>query len=207
MSNTHDGRLRCEWCLGNDLYVNYHDHEWGVPQHDDRKHFEFLVLESAQAGLRWLLVLKRREAYRRAYDKWNVQEISDYDDKKREWLLSEKSGIIRNRLKVDASINNARRFLKIVKEFGSFDAYIWSFTNGKQRTTRPRPSRVEDLPAQSDLSRRLSKDLKARGFRFVGPVICHSFLQAIGVIDEHMQGCYVADAIDARRKATDQENK
>jgi len=189
------------------LYVNYHDHEWGVPQHDDRKHFEFLVLESAQAGLRWLLVLKRREAYRRAYDKWNVQEISDYDDKKREWLLSEKSGIIRNRLKVDASINNARRFLKIVKEFGSFDAYIWSFTNGKQRTTRPRPSRVEDLPAQSDLSRRLSKDLKARGFRFVGPVICHSFLQAIGVIDEHMQGCYVADAIDARRKATDQENK
>ncbi|MFW6303863.1 MAG: DNA-3-methyladenine glycosylase I [Candidatus Sumerlaeota bacterium] len=191
---------RCEWCLGHPLYVDYHDKEWGVPEHHDRKLFEFLVLESAQAGLNWLLILKRRENYRKAYANWNVETIANFDAKKKEWLLSEESGIVRNRLKVDASIENARRFLEVAEAFGSFDAYLWNFVDGRRRTTRPRPRRMEELPAKSDLSQRLSKDLRRRGFRFVGPVICHSYLQAVGLIDEHMQGCFVAEAIDAANK-------
>ncbi len=207
MKDAKEQKTRCSWCMGDELYIQYHDNEWGVPQHDDRKHFEFLVLESAQAGLNWLLILKRREAYKRAYENWDVDAVADYNGKKRQWLLSEESGIVRNRLKIDASINNARRFLEVKNAFGTFDKYIWSFTNEKPYTPHPRPRSTEDIPAQSDLSRRLSKDLKDRGFRFVGPVICHSFLQAIGLIDEHMQDCFVAKAIDTKRIVSGHENK
>lgn len=202
MKNTAEKKTkrRCKWCLGHPLYIAYHDQEWGVPEHDDRKLFEFLVLESAQAGLNWLLILKRREAYREAYADWDVRRIAGFGTKEREWLLSEASGIVRNRLKVDASIENARRFLEVADEYGSFASYLWGFAEGRRRTTRPRPRTTGEIPAKSALSERLSKDLRRRGFRFVGPIICHSYLQAVGLIDEHMEGCYVADAIDSCRE-------
>lgn len=178
---------RCPWCGTNELYVKYHDEEWGAPVHDDKKHFEFLVLESAQAGLNWLTVLKKRENYRKAYDDFQVSIVAQYDENKIEELM-QNVGIIRNRKKIEASINNAKLFLKIQKEFGSFDKYIWSFVDYK-----PVVNHIEDIskaPATSALSDKISLDLKKRGFKFLGSTIIYSQLQATGVINDHLVSCY-----------------
>ena len=178
---------RCEWCLGNELYMDYHDKEWGVPVHDDKVHFEFLVLESAQAGLSWLTILKRREQYRRLYDGFDVEKVAKYDDKRIEKMLLD-PGIIRNRKKIESSINNARFFLEIVKEFGSFDKYIWGFTEGNVLTNHR--GSLSELPANTELSDRVSKDLKKRGFRFLGSTIMYAHLQSIGIINDHVVDCF-----------------
>jgi DNA-3-methyladenine glycosylase I len=178
---------RCEWCTGSDLYINYHDTEWGVPVFDDRKHFEFLVLESAQAGLSWITILKKRENYRKAYDNFNPKKVAAYDEEKKKLLLAD-AGIVRNRLKIEASITNARKFLEIQREFGSFSSYIWSFTGGKQITGKWKS--LEELPAKTELSDRISADMKERGFRFLGSVIIYSHLQATGIVNDHLRSCF-----------------
>ncbi|MEA3423764.1 MAG: DNA-3-methyladenine glycosylase I [Bacillota bacterium] len=178
---------KCSWCLGDDLYEKYHDEEWGVPVHDDLVHFEFLLLESAQAGLSWLTILKKRENYRKAYDNFDYEKVSNYDEKKIEELMNN-SGIVRNRRKIKASIKNARVFLEIQKEFGSFDKYIWSFTDGKQVVNHF--TDVKDILAKSVLSETVSKDLKKRGCSFLGPVIMYAHLQATGIINDHIMSCF-----------------
>jgi len=178
---------RCEWCEGSDLYMNYHDSEWGVPVFDDRKHFEFLVLESAQAGLSWITVLKKRENYRRAYDGFDPEKIARYGEKKIASLLAN-PGIIRNSLKIKASINNARRFLEIQKEFGSFSNYIWSFTKGKQVSGKWKT--LAEIPARTELSDLVATDLKKRGFKFLGSIIMYSHMQATGIINDHLRSCF-----------------
>lgn len=179
--------IRCPWCGTDPLYMQYHDEEWGVPVHDDRKHFEFLVLESAQAGLSWLTVLRKRENYRSVYDGFDPQKVAAYGPEKVAALL-EDPGIIRNRKKIEASIGNAQCFLAVQKEFGSFDAYIWSFTEGK--TVRSQWKTLAELPAKTTLSDALAKDMKARGFKFLGTTILYAHLQAIGVINDHLEGCF-----------------
>ena len=183
---------KCEWCLGSEIYERYHDEEWGVPVRDDNKQFEFLILESAQAGLSWITVLKKRENYRRAYDNFNVKKVAQYGDKKIEELLKNK-GIIRNRLKIESSINNARRFLEVKREFKSFSDYIWSFTNGEQ--VQNNWKRVKDVPAKTALSDKISKDLKKRGFKFVGSTIIYSYIQATGIVNDHTSYCFRHDEI------------
>lgn len=178
---------RCSWCGTDELYVKYHDEEWGTPVHDDRKHFEFLLLESAQAGLSWLTILKKRENYRRAYDDFDAAKIAAYDEEKYGELLQDK-GIVRNRLKIKASINNAKCFLKIQEEFGSFDRYIWGFTENKPVVNRWES--ISEVPANSELSDRVSADLKARGFKFLGTTIVYAHLQATGLINDHITGCF-----------------
>lgn len=177
---------RCPWCLGDELYIKYHDEEWGVPNHDDRKHFEFIVLESAQAGLSWITVLKKRENYRKAYDNFNPEIVSTYDEEKIEELMSNK-GIIRNRKKIEASINNAKRFLEIQKEFGSFDNYIWGFVNNEPIVNSV--DKISDLSAKTELSDIISKDLKKRGFKFLGSIVVYSHLQAVGIVNDHINTC------------------
>jgi DNA-3-methyladenine glycosylase I len=178
---------RCEWCTGSELYTNYHDREWGVPVFDDRKQFEFLVLESAQAGLSWITILKKRENYRKAYDNFDPKKVARYGEKKRAELLAN-AGIVRNRLKIDASISNAAEFLKIQKEYGSFSEYLWDFTKGKPITGRWK--NLDELPAKTELSDRVSADLKKRGFRFMGSVIVYSHMQAVGLVNDHVMGCF-----------------
>ena len=179
---------RCPWVdLSKPDYVAYHDKEWGVPVHDDRHIFEFLLLEGAQAGLNWYTVLKKRENYRRAFDHFNPTKIAKYGKDKVKVLL-DNSGIIRNRLKIRAAINNAQKFLEVQKEFGSFDAYIWSFVKGKPMVHRLR--RLSDYPATSPESDALSKDLKRRGFKFVGSTICYAHMQATGLINDHSINCF-----------------
>ena len=178
---------RCDWCGSDALYIKYHDEEWGVPVHEDRKHFEFLVLESAQAGLSWLTILRKRENYRNAYDNFDPETVAAYDDKKVAQLLNN-AGIIRNKKKIEASINNAKRFLDIQRAFGSFDQYIWKFTDYK--TVVHSFGNVSEIPASSELSRLISKDLKKRGFKFLGPVIIYSHLQAVGVVNDHIDSCF-----------------
>lgn len=178
---------RCEWCLGDPIYIKYHDEEWGVPVHDDRKQFEFLVLESAQAGLSWLTVLKKRENYRLAYDNFDPEKVARYDAEKVEELLLN-PGIIRNRRKIEASVNNACRFLAVQKEFGSFDRYLWKFTNGAPVINNR--NSVADLPATSPLSDEISADLKRRGFRFLGSTIVYAHLQATGIVNDHIDSCF-----------------
>jgi len=178
---------RCPWCEEDELYIRYHDEEWGAPVHDDIKHFEFLVLESAQAGLSWLTILKKRESYRQAYDGFDPEKVALYDDKKIEELMNN-IGIIRNRRKIEASINNAKRFLEVVKEFGSFDKYIWSFVD--YQPIKNRWEDISDIPVYTDLSERVSIDLKKRGFRFLGPTIVYSHLQATGLINDHLVSCF-----------------
>lgn len=177
---------RCPWCLGDELYIKYHDEEWGVPNHDDRKHFEFIVLESAQAGLSWITVLKKRENYRKAYDNFNPEIVSTYDEEKIEELMSNK-GLIRNRKKIEASINNAKRFLEIQKEFGSFDNYIWGFVNNEPIVNSV--DKISDLSAKTELSDIISKDLKKRGFKFLGSIVVYSHLQAVGIVNDHINTC------------------
>jgi DNA-3-methyladenine glycosylase I len=178
---------RCGWCEGSELYMRYHDVEWGVPVYDDRQHFEFLVLESAQAGLSWITILKKRENYRRAYDGFDPLKVARYGGARKKKLLGD-AGIVRNRLKIEASINNAQRFLEVRKEFGSFSAYIWSFTGGK--VIRGRWKSLSEIPAKTELSDRVAKDLKKRGFRFLGSTIMYSHLQATGIVNDHLAGCF-----------------
>jgi len=178
---------RCEWCGTEPIYVDYHDKEWGVPVHDDRLHFEMIILDGAQAGLSWITILKRRESYREAFDNFDVKKVSRYSDKKVEKLLSN-PGIIRNRLKVNSTVKNAKAFLKIQKEFGSFDKYIWQFVNYK--TIQNKWKRMSDLPAKTEESDAMSKDLKKRGFSFVGSTICYAYMQAAGMINDHTVDCF-----------------
>lgn len=178
---------RCPWCGNDELYVNYHDEEWGVPVHEDKKHFEFLVLESAQAGLNWLTVLRKRENYRKAYDDFDVNKVCRYDEHKVEELL-QNSGIIRNRKKIEASINNAIHFIDIQKEFGSFDKYIWSFVDNHPVINNWKD--ISEVPATSELSDKVSKDLKKRGFKFLGTTIIYAHLQATGIINDHLTSCF-----------------
>lgn len=178
---------KCDWCLGNELYEKYHDEEWGEPVHDDYIHFEFLVLESAQAGLSWLTILKRRENYRKAYLNFDPVKVADFNDKEIEKLMGNE-GIIRNRKKIEASIKNAIVFLKIQKEFGSFDNYIWSFSDFK--TIFNTYDSIKEVPAQTEMSNIISKDLKKRGCSFLGPVIMYSHLQAVGIVNDHIKSCF-----------------
>jgi len=180
-------KSRCEWGTVSQLYIDYHDNEWGVPVHDDRMLFEFLVLEGAQAGLSWETVLKKRENYRKAFSDFDPVKVSRYGAKKIETLLGNK-GIIRNRLKIASAINNAKRFLEVRKEFGTFDAYIWQFVNGKPITNRFKS--IHELPATTKESDVMSKDLKKRGFKFVGPTICYAHMQATGMVNDHVVDCF-----------------
>jgi DNA-3-methyladenine glycosylase I len=179
--------VRCVWCGTDPLYVRYHDEEWGVPVHDDRTHFEFLILEGAQAGLSWLTILRRRAGYRKAYANFDVQKVAQFNESDAE-RLQNFSGIIRNRLKIKASIRNAQAFLEIQKEFGSFDTYIWGFVDGK--TVKNHPKTMDDVPATSELSDRVSRDLKKRGMSFVGSTIIYAHLQATGIINDHVTTCF-----------------
>jgi DNA-3-methyladenine glycosylase I len=177
---------RCEWAKS-DLMIHYHDREWGVPVHDDRTLFEFLILEGMQAGLSWETILKKRENYRQAFDNFDANKISRYNEQKIERLLNN-PGIIRNRLKVRAGVQNAKSFLTVQKEFRSFDAYIWQFVDGNP--IRNRWKSLKDIPATSPASDTMSKDLKRRGFKFCGSTICYAFMQAIGMVNDHVTGCF-----------------
>jgi len=177
---------RCKWA-SNDLAIVYHDKEWGVPSHEDRHLFEFLILEGAQAGLSWDTILRKRENYRAAFSQFNPQRIARYDQKKVDGLMND-PGIIRNKLKIHSAIGNAKAFLKVQKEFGSFDEYIWQFVDGKPRINSIRSTR--QLPARTAQSDAMSKDLKKRGFNFVGSTICYAYMQAVGMINDHMITCF-----------------
>jgi DNA-3-methyladenine glycosylase I len=178
--------IRCAWATG-ELMIRYHDEEWGVPVHDDRKLFEFLILEGAQAGLSWSTILNKRENYRRAFDNFDPAKVARYDRRKTQQLLRD-PGIVRNRLKIAASVANARAFLEVQKEFGSFDAYIWQFVGGKPRINKLKSMR--DIKASTAESDAMSKDLKKRGFKFVGTTICYAFMQAVGMVDDHLVSCF-----------------
>ena len=178
---------RCEWCLSDPIYIDYHDKEWGVPVFDDRKHFEFLTLESAQAGLSWLTILKRREGYRRLYNDFDPIEVASFDDKKVQTMLND-TGIIRNRMKVESSVNNAAKFLELANEFGSFTSYFWNFTDGKQIVNKWKE--LKEIPPKTQLSDTIGKDLKSRGFKFVGSTTIYAHLQASGIVNDHLVRCF-----------------
>jgi len=178
---------RCPWCGTDPLYQHYHDHVWGVPVHDDPTLFEFLLLEGAQAGLSWITVLRKRENYRKAFDGFDATKIARYTPKKVEKLLQD-PGIIRNRLKVESAVSNARAFLETQAEFGSFDRYIWDFVDGRPIVNRFRT--LKQVPASTPVAEALSKDLKKRGFRFVGPTIVYAHMQATGMVNDHLVGCH-----------------
>lgn len=181
-------RKRCAWVPeDNVLYQEYHDKEWGVPIHDDRLHFEFLILEGAQAGLSWLTILKRRDAYRKAFDNFDPKKVAKYDQTKLDELL-QNEGIIRNRLKIGSAVTNAQAFLAVQKEFGSFDKYIWGFVGGKPIHNKWKTR--SEVPAVSEEAKALSKDLIKRGFRFVGPTIIYAHMQAIGMVNDHTTDCF-----------------
>lgn len=177
---------RCPWCTNDPLYESYHDSEWGVPVYDDRTHFEFLTLESAQAGLSWITILRRREGYRKAFASFDPHVVALYDSKKIEELLLD-SSIIRNRQKIEAAVNNAQRFIEVQKEFGSFSRYIWSFVGGSPIVNHH--TALSQLPAQTPESVALSKDLKKRGFKFVGPTTVYAHMQAAGLVNDHLSAC------------------
>lgn len=178
---------RCSWAT-KEPNISYHDKEWGRPKHDDQKLFEFLILESAQAGLSWVTILKRREGYRKAFSEFDPSKVAKYDKKTMSKLL-EDSSIIRNRLKIISAINNAKQFLKIQKEFGSFDKYIWSFVNYKP--IKNKFKKMSDIPPYTDISKKMSSDLKKRGFTFVGPTICYAYMQAVGMVSDHITSCFL----------------
>jgi DNA-3-methyladenine glycosylase I len=180
-------RQRCGWSTSDPLYLQYHDEEWGLPVHDDRRLFEMLILEGAQAGLSWITILKKRENYRKAFDRFNAGKIARYDARKRRRLLAD-VGIVRNRLKIDATIQNAKAFLSVQKEFGSFDSYIWQFAGGTAKQNRRKS--LKEIPPKTLESDAMSKDLKRRGFRFVGSTICYAFMQAVGMVNDHVMSCY-----------------
>ena len=178
---------RCAWVPEDELYRSYHDSEWGVPVHEDRKHFEFLVLDAMQAGLSWLTILRKRANFRRAFDDFDPGLVADYGQEKINSLLQD-SGIVRNRRKIEAAVINARYFLEIQKEFGAFDDYIWGFTGG--RTIHNSWQKVQDIPAKSPESEQMSRDLVKRGFKFVGPTICYAYMQAAGLVNDHTLDCF-----------------
>jgi DNA-3-methyladenine glycosylase I len=178
---------RCPWAGHDPLYVDYHDSEWGMPLHDDRRLFEFLVLEGAQAGLSWLTILKKRENYRLAFDGFDPARVAGFDAQKIAGLLVN-PGIVRNRLKILSAVRNARAFLDTQRQFGSFDAYVWRFVGGKPKINRWRS--LPEVPAETVESRELSRDLIRRGFTFVGPTICYAFMQAVGMVNDHLVGCF-----------------
>ena len=180
-------KTRCEWCLKDDLYRNYHDEEWGYPVFDDRIFFEHLVMEASQAGLSFYTILAKRENYRKVFDDFDYNKISKYDEKKVEYLMAYE-GIIRNRKKIEAIINNAGIFIGVQKEFGSFSNYIWKFTNGKQIVNHYET--LKEIPAKTEFSEMVSKDMKKRGFKFVGPVSMYAFLEATGIINDHIVNCH-----------------
>ncbi len=177
----------CPWTGNDPLLMKYHDQEWGVPLHDDQKLFEFLILEGFQAGLSWLTILKKRENFRKAFDGFDFNKVAGYDTEKKEALMTDK-GIIRNRLKIQGAVTNARAFIVLRKEFGTFDRYIWNFTGGK--TFHNSYKTMKEMPAKTPLSERISKDLKGRGFKFVGPTIVYSHMQATGMVNDHLKGCF-----------------
>ena len=177
---------RCDWAR-DEMSIAYHDAEWGVPLHDDRALFEFLILEGAQAGLSWSTILKKRDAYRAAFDRFDPRAVAAYDEARMAALLAN-VGIVRNRLKIQSSVTNARAFLDVQKQFGSFDAYIWQFTGGRPRLNRWRS--LDQVPPRSEQSDAMSKDLAKRGFRFVGSTICYAFMQATGMVNDHLTGCF-----------------
>src|SRR5579862_3148860 len=178
--------VRCGWASG-DRMIRYHDEEWGVPLHDDRALFEFLILEGAQAGLSWSTILNKRENYRRAFDGFDAKRIAEYDGKKIKALLQD-PGIVRNRLKINSAVENAKAFLQVQEEFGSFDKYNWQFVQGEPRVNGPRT--LKHVPARTPESDAMSKDLKRRGFKFVGSTICYAFMQAVGMVNDHVVTCF-----------------
>jgi DNA-3-methyladenine glycosylase I len=178
--------VRCGWAGSSPDLMEYHDNEWGVPVHDDRLLFEFLILEGAQAGLSWTTILRKRDGYRKAFNNFDVKKVAKYDEKEIAQLL-QNDGIVRNRLKVKAAVLNAQAFLKVQKEFGNFDTYIWSFVGGKPKVNRWKT--MGEVPAKTAESDAMSKDLLRRGFNFVGSTICYAFMQATGLVDDHLVGC------------------
>jgi len=178
---------RCKWAGTDPLYLRYHDTEWGVPLHDDRRLFEFLILEGAQAGLSWLTILKKRDHYRKAFDNFDPARVASYGSARVAALLGD-AGIVRNRLKIEAAVQNAAAFRRVQTEFGSFDAYIWRFTGGRPVVNAWR--KEAELPARSPESEAMSRNLKRRGFRFVGPTICYAFMQAVGMVNDHVVDCF-----------------
>lgn len=181
-------KIRCSWCTGNQLYMDYHDFEWGRPVHDDVKLFEMLVLEGMQAGLSWLTVLKKRDAFRAAFDNYDLDRIIGYNDEKIEMLMSD-SGIIRNRLKIKSVVSNAKAFRDVQNAFGSFDCFIWNYVDNKPIVNSWRS--LSEIPSKTVLSDRISKDLSKLGFKFVGSTIIYSFLQAVGIVNDHIIDCFV----------------
>jgi DNA-3-methyladenine glycosylase I len=178
---------RCQWAK-DEPNITYHDNEWGTPQHDDQKLFEFLILEGAQAGLTWVTILKRRDGYKKAFSDFNVLKVSKYTQKRVQKLLKDES-IIRNKLKINSAINNAKQFLKIQKEFDSFDNYLWGFVHYKPIKNKFKKS--SNLPTSTEISEKLSQDLKKRGFNFVGPTICYALMQAVGMVNDHTSDCFM----------------
>ena len=182
-----DARRRCPWCLASDIYRRYHDEEWGVPVHDDRRLFELLILEGAQAGLSWSTILNKRENYRRAFARFDPAKVARFGPRDVKRLLAD-AGIVRNRLKIESTIDNARAFLELRGEFGTFDAYLWGFVNGRPLQSRRRS--MKDVPDRTAVSDAISKDLKRRGFRFVGSTIVYAFMQAVGMVNDHLTSCF-----------------
>jgi DNA-3-methyladenine glycosylase I len=183
------GVRRCDWAGSDPVYCRYHDEEWGVPVHDDRKLFEMLILEGFQAGLSWITILKRRERFRAAFDNWDWEAVAAYDRRNVRRLLGD-GGIIRNRLKIESAVNNARRFMEVRAEFGAFDRYIWKFTGGKTLVHRTPWKNWKAIPPRTTLSDAISADLKKRGFSFVGSTIVYAHMQATGMVDDHHAGCF-----------------
>jgi len=186
-------KTRCPWAKKDPLIIEYHDREWGIPVHDDNLLFEFLILEGAQAGLSWITVLRKRENYRTAFDNFDPVKVASYDEKKVEELMNN-SGIIRNRRKIMAAVANAKAVLEIQKEYGSFDKYIWQFVGGKP--IQNKWEKMEDVPSFTTESEKMSKDLKKKGFKFVGPTICYAFMQAVGMVNDHVVGCFKHSEIE-----------
>lgn len=182
-----DGIERCAWAGDDPLYIDYHDREWGVPVREDRRLFEFLILEGAQAGLSWITILKKRDHYRRIFDAFDPSQVARYDAERVAGLLAD-PGIVRNRLKVNGAVRNARAFLALQEECGGFHRYLWSFVDGTPIQNRWRS--LKEIPAETELSRTLSRDLKARDFTFVGPTICYAFMQAVGMVNDHVLSCH-----------------
>ncbi|OCA72449.1 DNA-3-methyladenine glycosylase [Chryseobacterium artocarpi] len=183
-------KIRCGWCEKDDLYRKYHDEEWGRPVYDDETIFEFLVLESFQAGLSWYTILSKRENFREAFDHFDYQKIAAYSDQKIEELMNN-AGIIRNRLKILATVTNAQKFIEVQKEFGSFSKYIWGFIGGKPLDSRP--NTLQDIPATTEISDAISKDLKKRGLKFVGSTVVYAHMQATGMINDHIESCFIRE--------------
>ena len=183
---TENPRIRCPWA-NNDLSIRYHDEEWGVPQHDDRTLFEFLILEGAQAGLSWNTILNKRDNYRKAFAGFNPERVAGFDGRKRQQLLRD-PGIVRNKLKIASAVENAKAFLRVQEEFGSFEVYIWQFVGGKPQVRSPKS--MKQVPPKTAQSDAMSKDLKKRGFNFVGSTICYAFMQAVGLVNDHVVDCF-----------------